>query len=134
MNMRVLTATAVAFIVIFIFGWILHGILLVDHYAALPEVFRPQAEMRDYFIWLFGGQLLVALALVSLLNMHSDNLSTALGLRFGFFMALLSIGSQLISYSSLSALSLELLGWWVIGSLVQMTLMGALLADILKDE
>ncbi len=29
MNMRVLTATAVAFIVIFIFGWILHGLSLI---------------------------------------------------------------------------------------------------------
>ena len=134
MNMRVLTATAVAFIVIFIFGWILHGILLAEHYAALPDVFRPQTEMRDYFIWLFGGQFLVALALVLLLNMHGDNLTTALGARFGFFMALLSAGSQIISYSSLSPLTMELLLWWIGGSFVQMTLMGALLADILKGE
>ncbi len=134
MNMRVLTATAVAFIILFIFGWILHGILMADLYAALPDVFRPQSEMRDYFIWLFGGQFLVALALVLLLNMHGENLSTALGVRFGFFMALLSIGSQIISYSSLSPLTFEMLVWWSGGSLVQMTLMGALLADILKGE
>ncbi len=134
MTMRVLTAITVAFIFIFIFGWVWHGILLAEHYAALPGVFRPQGEMRDYFAWLFGGQLLVAVALVLLLNQHNERLSAGLGLRFGLLMGLLSAGSQIISYSSLSPVSMELLIWWVTGSFVQMPIMGALLADILKGE
>lgn len=132
--MRILTGIAVAFIVIFIFGWILHGILLADHYAALPELFRPQEEMNGYFIWLFGGQLVVAIGLVLLLNLHGAELNTALGAKFGFCMGLLSAGSQAISYASIQNISLELLGWWMIGSFVQMTLLGALLGDILKGE
>ena len=133
MNMRVLSAIAVAFIFIFIFGWVFHGILLADHYAALSDIYRPQDEMQQYMAWLLGGQLMVAIALVLLLNLHSDRLNMSLGVKFGLLLGLMSAGSQVISYSVIP-FTQALLGWWLIGSLVQMTVLGALLADILKEE
>lgn len=131
--MRVLTGIVVAFIVVFIFGWAFHGVLLADHYAALPDLYRAEETMSDFLPWLLAGQLLIAIALVLLLNLHRDRLTTRLGLQFGLLIGLLSAGSQLVTYGVMP-FPLMLVGWWVLGSFVQMTLLGALLADILKDE
>lgn len=131
--MRLLTALTVAFIVIFLFGWAFHGVLLAEQYAALPALYRSEAETRELFGWLLGGQFLVAVALVLLLQLHQPSLSVALGIRFGFLIGLLSAGSQLAGYAVMP-IPLSLLAWWVAGSLLEMTALGALLADILRDE
>lgn len=131
--LRTLTGIAVAFIVIFIFGWILHGIILADQYAALSNLYRSEDETRAMFSWLAGGQLLIATALVLMLNMYGPMLSTPLGACFGFFVGLLSAGSQLVSFAVMP-FPAELVAWWVGGTLLEMTILGALLADILKGE
>lgn len=131
--LRTLSGIAVAFIVIFIFGWVLHGIILADQYAALSHLYRTEDATRAMFGWLLGGQLLIATALVLMLNMYGPMLSTALGACFGFFVGLLSAGSQLVSFAVMP-FPAELVAWWVGGTLLEMTILGALLADILKDE
>ncbi|MDX1496072.1 MAG: hypothetical protein R3352_00820 [Salinisphaeraceae bacterium] len=129
--LRSLTGIAVAFIVIVLVGWFVHGVILADQYAQLDHLYRAQADAL--FACMLGGQLLIAIALVCLLNMYGPMLSLGLGACFGFFIGLMSAGSQIITYSVMP-LPGELISWWVGTSLIQMTILGALLADILKKE
>ncbi len=134
MTIRIFTATVAAFIFIFVFGWAFHGILLKDIYAGLPAgLYRPEAGMQDFILWLLGGQFVVAIALTLLISRAANNQGLKTGAYYGFMIGLLSAGSQMATYA-LMPIPLELLAWWVAGSLVEMTLIGMLIADLVKQE
>ncbi len=134
MNLRMVTAIAASFIFIFIFGWVFHGVLLKDIYAAIePGLYRPEGGMRDYFLWLLAGQLLLAVALTGLIARGSANEGLRAGATLGFLIGLMSAGSQLITYAVMP-IPLELLLWWIPGTLVEMTLIGMLIADLVQES
>lgn len=132
MQMRYITATIASFIFIFIFGWVFHGVLLDDIYKSLPQLYRPQEAMQEYFIWLLLGQLLVAVALVAIIARGTGSKGIKEGGLYGFMFGVLSAGSQLITYAVMP-FPLELVLWWMAGSLVQMTLLGMLIGDLVQD-
>ena len=130
--MRYITATIASFIFIFVFGWVFHGILLDDIYKSLPQLYRPQEAMTDFFVWLLLGQLVVAIALVAIIARAAPTTGKA-GALYGLLFGVLTAGSQLISYAVMP-FPLELVLWWIAGSLVQMTLLGMLIADLVKPN
>lgn len=134
MSGRVITATVASFIFIFIFGWGFHGVLLKDIYAQTPPgLYRPEGGMQDYFMWLLAGQLVLAIALTALITRASANEGLKTGAIYGFLVGLMSVGSQLITYAVMPV-PIELLTWWIPGTLIEMTLLGMLIADLVKQD
>lgn len=134
MPMRYVTAGITSFVFIFIFGWAFHGVLLKDIYAAIPPgLYRTEGGMQDHFLWLLGGQLVVALALTALVVRTCGNGGMKAGGLIGLIIGVMSAGSQLISFAVMP-IPLELILWWIPGTLLQMTLLGMLVADLVKES
>ncbi len=133
MSMRYVTATIASFIFIFIFGWAFHGVLLDDIYKSLSQLYRPQDTMQDFFIWLMLGQFMVALALVGIIGRATGSQGLKEGAKYGLLFGLLSAGSQLITYAVMP-FPTELVLWWMAGSMLQMTLLGMLIGDLVQES
>ena len=133
MKMRYATAAFASFVFIFIYSWVFHGIFLDESYKSLSHLYRPEADMGKYFLWLVGGQMTVSIGLVGLLARAAPTADLKDGAILGFFLGLLPVGSQFASYAVMP-FPFELVLWWTAGSLIQMTLLGMLIADLVKEH
>src|SRR2546430_17145628 len=61
---RFILAFVAAYIFIFLWGWLLNGVLLKDIYAQTPNLWRSQSEMMALFHWIIIGQALIVFAFV----------------------------------------------------------------------
>src|SRR5437763_11516957 len=61
---RFIIAFIAAYIFLFVWGWVLNGILLKDVYAETPNLWRSQTEMASLFHWIIIGQALVVFSFV----------------------------------------------------------------------
>jgi hypothetical protein len=94
MNKTFLTAWSVVFILWFIGSFIVHGVLLHDDYAQLPDLFRPEGESRRYFPLMLLAHIIMAGAFVWIYARGSENKPwVGQGLRFGAAIALLTVVS-----------------------------------------
>lgn len=133
MSMRYITATIASFIFVFIFGWVFHGVLLEDIYKELSHLYRPQAAMKDFFVWLLLGQFMVALALVGIIGRAAGSQGLREGAKYGLMFGVLTAGSQLITFAVMP-FPTELIVWWIAGSMAQMTLLGMLIGDLVQES
>src|SRR5678816_4652858 len=61
---RFIIAFIAAYIFLFVWGWLLNGVLLKDIYAQTPNLWRTQTEMLSFFHWILIGQALIVFAFV----------------------------------------------------------------------
>lgn len=93
----------IGWVVIFIFwmlgSFVVHGVLLHDDYAKLPNLFRPEAEAQTYFGLMLLAHVILAGALVWI---YSRGVEAApwlgQGLRFGLAIALLTVVPTYLIY------------------------------------
>jgi len=122
---RFILAFMAAYIFLFVWGWLLNGVLLKDLYAETPNLWRSQSEMAGLFHWIVvfslvmiyasgfaGGGVLAGIRLGVLLEI------AAIGMRLGFY-AVQPIPGRLILYGS-------------IGGLIEMVIVGAMVGAIYK--
>ena len=61
---RFILAFIGAYIFMFLWGWLLNGVLLKDVYAETPNLWRSQSEMMSLFHWIIIGQALIVFSFV----------------------------------------------------------------------
>jgi hypothetical protein len=99
MNKKFFIAWVVIFIAWFAGSFVVHGVLLHDDYAKLPNLFRPEAEAQKYFPLLVLAHVILAGALVWIYSRGVENAPwLPQGLRFGVAIALLTIVPTYIIY------------------------------------
>jgi hypothetical protein len=52
---RFIMAFIAAYIFLFVWGWLVNGVLLKDVYAESAHLWRPESEMRSLFHWIIIG-------------------------------------------------------------------------------
>ena len=60
MNRAFLIAWIVIFVVWMVGSFVVHGVLLHDDYAKLPNLFRPEAEAQQYFPLMILAHIILA--------------------------------------------------------------------------
>ena len=99
MNKKFLIAWVVIFVVWFCGSFVVHGVLLHDDYAKLPNLFRPEADAQKLFPLMVLAHVILAGALVWI---YSRGVESApwlpQGLRFGLAVALLTTVPTYIIY------------------------------------
>lgn len=91
MTRKFLFAWVVVFLVWMIGSFVVHGTLLKDDYAQLPNLFRPEAETAPYFPLMILAHVLMAAALVWIYSRGlADGPWVPQGLRFGLAVACLT--------------------------------------------
>jgi hypothetical protein len=91
-NKRFFIAWAVVFVVWMVGSFVVHGTLLHDDYAQLPNLFRPEADVQQYFPLMLLAHVMLAGAFVWIYSRGSEAKSwLGQGLRFGLAVALLTV-------------------------------------------
>jgi len=99
MNRRFLIAWVVVFIAWMVGSFIVHGTLLRDDYARLPNLFRPETEAQQYFHLMILAHVILAGAFVWIYSRGVENRPwPSQGLRFGAAVALLTVVPMYIIY------------------------------------
>ena len=83
-------------------GFVVHGVLLHNDYAQLPNLLRPEAEAQGYFMWMLLADALMGFGFtwIYLKGRESGKPAVGQGLRFGIAIAvLMTIPMYLIYYA-----------------------------------
>ena len=70
---RFIIAFFAAYIFLFVWGWLINGVLLKDIYAESAHLWRPESEMRSLFHWIIIGQALIVFSFVMHQRQASQN-------------------------------------------------------------
>jgi len=99
MNRKFVIAWVAVFIAWMAGSFVVHGVLLRDDYARLPNLFRPEADAQRYFPLMIAAHVLLSGAFVWI---YSRGMQArpwlAQGLRFGIAIALLTVIPTYIIY------------------------------------
>jgi hypothetical protein len=99
MNKRFLAAWLIVFIAWMAGSFVVHGVLLHDDYATLPNLFRPEAEAQQHFPLMVLAHVILAGAFVWIYSRGVEDAPwTGQGIRFGLAVALLTIVPTYIIY------------------------------------
>lgn len=92
MNKRFFIAWVVLFVVWMAGSFVVHGVLLHDDYAKLPQLFRPESEAQQYFAWMILAHIIMAGALAWIYTRGVEAKPwLGQGLRFGAAVAALTV-------------------------------------------
>src|SRR2546430_1914778 len=93
-------SAAAAAVLSFVFGFVVHGMLLAADYANLKSMFRPESEMQGLFAWMLVAHLLFGVAFAWIyMRGREDKPFLAQGALFGLAVAALAtIPTYLIYY------------------------------------
>ena len=92
MNKKFAIAWLAVFIVWMVGSFVVHGVLLHDDYAKLPNLFRSEADSQPYFPLMILAHVVLAGAFVWIYARGVEAKPwLGQGIRFGFVMALLTV-------------------------------------------
>ena len=129
---RLIIAIVAVFVLWSLLDMIIHGLLLQETYEATAYLWRPMEEMNMLLMYI----VILAYAICFVLIYHSfvSRKSIATGLQFGILFGLaagISMGFGTYSYMPIP---LSLAISWFAGTLVELTVAGALVGAIIKPE
>jgi hypothetical protein len=91
MNKKFAIAWFVVFVVWFLGSFAVHGVLLHADYAALPTLFRSEADSQQYFPFMILAHVIMSGALVWIYRRGAESKPWApQGVRFGIALTLLT--------------------------------------------
>lgn len=88
-----------AFVAIFLFEFLWHGMLMKSAYMEVPSLWRPEAELNSRFPLLILGQLVIAFAFTGLYVSKVGVNSAVTGAGYGIVIGILSAGGDLIRFA-----------------------------------
>lgn len=128
-NKRFWLAFIVIAVYIVIYEWVFHGGMLKGLYDATASVWRPEETMEAFMPWMMFGQLLFAFAFCCLYSCSTCQGSLKSGACYGAVIGLL-MGSVSLIYYAVLPISLELLGAWLVGGMIETVIGGVILSRV----
>src|SRR5437667_3024820 len=126
-----LLAFIAAYIFLFVWGWLLNGVLLKDVYAETPNLWRPQSEMMSLFHWILLGQALIVFAFVMIYVSGFAGGGVIAGVRLGILLEISAIGMRLGFYA-VQPIPGKLILYGSMSGLIEMIIVGAIVGAIYK--
>src|SRR5262249_8759384 len=130
---RGVIALIVAFVFIFGFGYVWHGMLMKSAYMETASLWRTDSDFMSHFGLLVLGHLVMAFAFtglyISKVGVHGVGIGFGYGIVFGIF----CVGIDLMRFA-VEPLTIKILGMWIAGSLICFAIMGALIGAIYKPK
>jgi hypothetical protein len=120
------------FVFFFVFGFLWHGVLLMGLYKQTSSVWRPEAEMSQYFLTANLLQLALALVFTFIFTRNYEGKGVGEGFCFGTFMGLFMGVLQVGSYPYLP-IPFILAALWFFGSLLNGMIGGVVISLVYKE-
>jgi hypothetical protein len=134
MNKRFLAAWLIVFIAWMAGSFVVHGVLLHDDYAALPTLFRPEAEAQQYFPLMLLAHVILAGAFVWIYSRGvEDTPWMGQGIRFGLAVALLTIVPTYIIYHVVQPMPGSIVVKQIVFDGILLVALGVLVAFLYRD-
>src|ERR1700680_877247 len=129
MNRKFAISSAVMFVMAMGLGFLVHGVLLYDDYAQLPNVMRPPAEAQAKMPLMVLAYISLAVAFTGIyLKGREERPWPAQGARYGIAVALLTAVPTYLIYHVVSQFPLDLALKQIILDSITIVLMGVVLA------
>jgi hypothetical protein len=122
------------FVVMQVYGYLIHEVGLSDTYQSLASIFRPEAEMMDMMWMMMLGSVFTLAVFCYVFTFGYQGKGIMEGVRYGFWMGLfLSIPTAVDQYV-VFPLTGELAVIWFVTGVVGMMIAGAVFAAIYKPS
>ena len=121
-----------AFVFVFLYEWLFHGILMKGSSSEIPALWRPEAEFQSFFPLLVFGQIIFVFffTLIFVRGFGSGG-GIGGGLRYGALIGLLGVGANIIQYA-VQPLTTHILICWSISGIIEFAIAGAIVGAIYK--
>jgi hypothetical protein len=134
MNKRFLAAWLIVFIAWMAGSFVVHGVLLHDDYATLPNLFRPEAEAQQYFPLMLVAHVILAGAFVWIYSRGVEDAPwMGQGIRFGLAVALLTIVPTYIIYHVVQPIPGSIVVKQIVFDGILLLALGLLVAFLYRD-
>jgi len=136
MNKRFWIAVAVLFIVSMGLGFLVHGYLLFDDYAKLPNLMRTQQDQAGYFGWMLLAHVLLAAGFVWIYQHGHEPAKPWLGqgLRFGIAVAILTCIPTYLIYYAVEPIPSTLVVKQIVFDTIATLLLGVVVAWLYRNR
>ena len=122
----------VVFVVMQVYGYLVHTVGLSGFYESFASVFRPEAEMMDMMWIMMVGSAFGTLVFCYVFTFGAEGKGVMEGVRYGALMGLfLSIPSSVDAYV-IYPLTVEIAVIWFVTGVVGLMIAGAVFASIYK--
>ncbi len=128
---RFIIAFIAAYIFMFVWGWLLNGVLLKGVYAETPNLWRSQSEMMSLFHWIIIGQALLIFAFVAIYASGFAGGGVTAGIQLGILLEIAAIGMRLAIYA-IQPFPAKLIIYGSVSGLIEMIIVGAIVGAIYK--
>ena len=128
---RAFIAFAAAFVFIFFFGFVWHGILTKPAYVEISNHWRSDPDFQSHFWVLVLGHAVIAFAFTCLYASKVGTQCAGSGASYGFVVGILCSGAVLLRFAT-EPLTTKILWMLIAGDLIMFTLMGALIGLIYR--
>lgn len=128
---RFILAFIAAYVFLFMWGWLINGVVLKDVYAETPNLWRSQSEMTSLFHWIIIGQALIVFAFVMLYASGFAGGGVLAGIRLGVLLEIAAIGMRMGLYA-LQPFPGKLIVYGSASGLIEMIIVGAIVGAIYK--
>jgi hypothetical protein len=129
---RVLIATVVGYIIFEVMSFLIHGVLLMEAYAALPGLWRP--EMQSYMPFMYIGDLIFNLFFVIFFAKGYEGKGLMEGVRFGLYVSALTTIPGMLAQFAVYPVTTLLTSMWIVTGVIQMVILGIVVSLIYKPE
>lgn len=127
--MKIFRSFVAVYIFIFVYEFVLHGILLKPWYEETIQLWRGETEC--VMAALLGGQLLFAAALTAVYAVGIKGACVKDGLRYGVMLLALFVPQHIMMHG-VAPYPLKLTLAWIVGSGIEMILVGVLLGALCR--
>jgi hypothetical protein len=128
---RFLFAFIAAFAFKVLWGWMFNGIFMRAVYARTANLWRTASEMMSRMQWLLFGLAISTFAIVLIFASGFVGGGVAAGMKLGIMLAIIASGSRLGMFY-LQPLPGKLIGYWIVGDVIDMMVTGAIVGAIYK--
>lgn len=128
---RFIIAFIAAYIFMFVWGWLMNGVLLKDVYTETPNLWRSQSEMMSLFHWIIIGQALLIFAFVAIYATGFAGGGVMAGIKLGILLEIAAIGMRLAIYA-VQPFPGKLIIYGSVSGLIEMIIVGAIVGAIYK--
>ena len=120
-----------AFVLVFLFGFVWHGILMKGAYAETASLWRTEGDFQNHFWILIVGHAVLAFAFTGLYVSKVGENSVATGLGYGIVFGIFCAGVELIRFA-VEPITAKILLMWIVGDIIQFAIVGAVVGAIYK--
>jgi len=134
MNKQFLISALVMFVATMITGFVVHVVLLGQDYAALPNLYRSEADSQNYFVYMLLAHVLIGIGLTWVYRMGKDDAYwVGQGLRFGVAISVLMTIPMYMIYFAVQPMPEILAVKQILFDTTAILLMGILVAFMNRD-